>query len=258
MASISKKNKAVKFEKNVDLSSGENDGVFENENVNFRELLQMHENTIMKFIESSFRNVHHRIDDVVKDVQDLKSAHNFQDKDFSDKIKMCNENIKEIEKSVKSMAVSQLQGNDSSIIQEIKAKLNDLENRSRRNNLRFDGIKDDVNESWDQTEDKLKAFIKNKLKVSDNIIIERSHRIGHFDDDKNRCIVAKFNNWKQHGQVLKAARNVKPPSMFVYEDYSDETMRKRIELIPLMKKKREEGKFAFIKVDKLIVRERKD
>ena len=39
------------------------------------------------------------------------------------------------------------------------------------------------------------------------------------------------------------------------EDYSEETLRKRAELIPQMKKYREEGKYAIIQYDKLIVKE---
>ena len=40
-------------------------------------------------------------------------------------------------------------------LKEIKDKLNDLENRSRRNNLRIDGIIELENESWSQSEKKL-------------------------------------------------------------------------------------------------------
>ena len=35
-------------------------------------------------------------------------------------------------------------------LKETKDKLNDLENRSRRNNLRIDGIIEGENESWSQ------------------------------------------------------------------------------------------------------------
>ena len=40
-------------------------------------------------------------------------------------------------------------------LKEIKDKLSDLENRSRRNNLRIDGIIELENESWSQSEKKL-------------------------------------------------------------------------------------------------------
>ena len=53
-------------------------------------------------------------------------------------------------------------------------------------------------------------------------------------------------------------KKFKPTGIYVNDDYAEETINKRKELIPLMKKARAEGKFAVINVDKLIVRERTD
>ena len=41
----------------------------------------------------------------------------------------------------------------------LKDKLRDLEDRSRRDNLRFDGVKEYENESWNDTEEILKDFL---------------------------------------------------------------------------------------------------
>ena len=43
---------------------------------------------------------------------------------------------------------------------ESKDKLNNLESRSRRNNLRIDGAVEEENESWSQTENKLQKSLK--------------------------------------------------------------------------------------------------
>ena len=61
-------------------------------------------------------------------------------------------------------------------IEELKDKLNDLENRSRRNNLRIDGIIEEENESWSQTEKKLQEIIKDQLQFERGTKIERAHR----------------------------------------------------------------------------------
>ena len=42
-------------------------------------------------------------------------------------------------------------------------KLIELEDRSRRNNIRIDGIEDDQNETWDSCEEKVQKLIKEKL-----------------------------------------------------------------------------------------------
>ena len=41
----------------------------------------------------------------------------------------------------------------------LKDKLRDLEDRSRRDNLRFDGVREYENESWNDTEEVLKDFL---------------------------------------------------------------------------------------------------
>ena len=59
-----------------------------------------------------------------------------------------------------------------------------LEDRSRRGNLRFDGIEEWEDESWADTEENLKLKIKETLGI-ENIEIERAHRVG----DKNQSLL---------------------------------------------------------------------
>lgn len=53
-------------------------------------------------------------------------------------------------------------------INDLDNKADDLENRSRRNNLRFDGIPENMNETWQDTEDKLKEILSSKLELEMN------------------------------------------------------------------------------------------
>ena len=53
-------------------------------------------------------------------------------------------------------------------------KLIDLEDKSRRNNFRIDGISESRNETWEECEEEIKVF-KEKPGVK-NIQIERAHR----------------------------------------------------------------------------------
>ena len=77
-----------------------------------------------------------------------------------------------------------------------KDKLNDLENRSWRNNLRIDGIIEEENESWAQSEKKLQKIIKDQLQFERDIELQRAHCSGKTKIDrasnKTRTIVAKF------------------------------------------------------------------
>ena len=58
----------------------------------------------------------------------------------------------------------------------LKNKLRILEDRSRRNNIRVEGIAGSENEGWDVTEEKLKKVIKDELDI-ENVVIERAHRV---------------------------------------------------------------------------------
>ena len=67
-------------------------------------------------------------------------------------------------------------------LKEIKDKLNDLENRSRKNNLRIDGIIEEENESWSKSEKKLQEIINDQLQFERDIEIERAQRSGKNND----------------------------------------------------------------------------
>ena len=50
-------------------------------------------------------------------------------------------------------------------------KLVDLESRSRRNNLRIDGVKENEKESWSEGEEKVKRIFMEKLNIKDTAYI---------------------------------------------------------------------------------------
>ena len=62
----------------------------------------------------------------------------------------------------------------------MKKKLIELEDRSRRNNLRVDGIKERPNETWEDYENKLHTLFKESLGIEEEIAIERAHRVKNF------------------------------------------------------------------------------
>ena len=138
----------------------------------------------------------------------------------------------------------------------IKDKLTDLENRSRRNNLRFDGIPEDKDEDWAVSEAKIKKVINENLGMNEDIEIDRAHRSGKIEwNGKNRVIIARFTSFKAKETILKNSNKLKNTGFYINEDYAEETQKLRAALVPEMKRLRAEGKFAIIKFDKLIVKE---
>ena len=105
----------------------------------------------------------------------------------------------------------------------LKGKLRDLKDRSRRDNLRFDGVGEYENESWNDTEEILKDFLFEHLSLR-NIKSKRAHRTGERKEDTSRTIVAKFSSYKTKELILKNARELKDMSYYINEDFSRETV----------------------------------
>ena len=96
---------------------------------------------------------------------------------------------------------------------EMKEQIPKLEDKHRRNNLRFMDIKQKSgveSETWKESEAKVKVFLQEKLGLeTDEIIIERAHRIGKKKERKRRTIIAKFLNYKQRKKVLNKYKGLK-------------------------------------------------
>ena len=58
---------------------------------------------------------------------------------------------------------------------DVSAKLVELEDRSRRNNLRIDGLQETPNETWKTCEEKVQEVLKNNF--AKEVEIDRCHRV---------------------------------------------------------------------------------
>ncbi|XP_065640543.1 uncharacterized protein LOC136073106 [Hydra vulgaris] len=174
---------------------------------------------------------------IENDLRDFKESLNFQETTIMEKI---NKITKRYEKEINNL----------------NKKTLDLENRSRRNNLRLDGIFEKPNENWNECENAVKEMFKKQLKISNEIIIERAHRIGQPKEDKKpRTIVLKLLNFQDKTKILNATKNLRGTGIYVNEDFAKETMESRRMLWEEVKKLRLEGKYAVIKYDKIVSRE---
>ena len=138
----------------------------------------------------------------------------------------------------------------------LRDKCTYLENQSRRNNIRIDGIPEETDETWDQMESKVKEAIEQKLQIQ-SVSIERAHRIGkRRSDGKPRTVICKLYDWKLKERLLKDARRKKPDGLFIKEDFADQTMKTRKALMPRLLEAKKQGKIAYFIVDKLVIKER--
>ena len=139
-------------------------------------------------------------------------------------------------------------------------KLVDLEDRSRRNNLRIDGIKGKVGESWEGCEAEVDKLFTEKLDIEDKIIIERAHRAKkqktkNSKKNQPRTIICRLLNFKDKDNILKRCRNLKGTNIFVHKDFCQETLKQGIEPWKEIKRLREEeDKIAYLNYRSIVVR----
>ncbi|XP_065678091.1 uncharacterized protein LOC136093101 [Hydra vulgaris] len=126
-----------------------------------------------------------------------------------------------------------------------------LEDRSRRNNLRIEGITENVNKTWEETEDKVLKLFSKTLEVNE-VEIERAHRIGYEKDGKTRTIILKLLRFKDKAKILKEAHRLKGLNIYINEDYSRETSIIRKKLFSEAKLRRENGENVDVRYDKII------
>ena len=137
---------------------------------------------------------------------------------------------------------------------EVKQKLDDLENRSRKNSIVFHGIREKVGETWEDTEKTLCYTLSEKLNIAvDDGYFERAHRVGK-PNVKGRPIITLCSSYKKKVRLMKISKEKKPEGLYANEDYSETVRQARRKLTEVMKKKRDLGFTAFLSYNKLIVK----
>ena len=97
--------------------------------------------------------------------------------------------------------------------------------------------------------------------ITDELSIERAHRVRRREGVKfnsnntPRAIVAKFLDYKEKEEVMRRRYKLKDTTYSVREDFSKETVEIRKKLWDQVKKLREDGKYAVIKYDKIVMRD---
>ncbi|XP_072143641.1 uncharacterized protein [Dermacentor andersoni] len=113
-------------------------------------------------------------------------------------------------------------------------RVDELEDRSRRNNLIFHGIRD-FRESWEQSESRIREALTGVIDSLPDTAIERAHRISHYTPNKCRPIVVKFTNTKIKDKVFSMRAQLKEKGISISEDFSPATRHVRKKLIEYAK-----------------------
>ena len=98
---------------------------------------------------NNLQHTNARLDKISKQMNTLTKSLKFTQDQLEGEINNIKENIKHLETSIKGIEDDLLDPND------VSSKLIELEDRSRRSNLRIDGIEETPNETWEVCEIKI-------------------------------------------------------------------------------------------------------
>ncbi|XP_077528899.1 uncharacterized protein LOC144141207 [Haemaphysalis longicornis] len=125
------------------------------------------------------------------------------------------------------------------LVSELKAKLDDAETRSRRNNLIFYNLPDpNPAETNAESEGLIIRHCLEHLQVAiDPKEIDRAHRLGRHAANRHRPIIAKFTFHKTKETVLTNAPKLKETDFSIGEDFSQSVRTARRHLVNFAKTK---------------------
>ena len=110
-------------------------------------MFKKHEEAITQILTANTKIVNEEIQKLTNKIVDFQESLEFTQKELSDKIKKVEHHV-----------------DDN--IEWMTWKIRNLEDRSRQNNLRIDGLPESLNESWKITEEKVQHLFKETLKFN--------------------------------------------------------------------------------------------
>ncbi|XP_061173532.1 uncharacterized protein LOC133182697 [Saccostrea echinata] len=134
---------------------------------------------------------------------------------------------------------------------EMSDQVSDLQWRSMKSNLVFSGLGGETNN--EDNEAKLRDFLQYELGIGHYIQFGNVHRFGKHIRGKNRPIVARFLYNKERDMVKDRGYMLKNKPYGIREQFPAKIEDRRKQLLPEVKRLREEGNRVKLVRDKLIV-----
>ena len=214
----------------------------------------------MEIQEARFGNFEDKLDKIM---QSLNNVNDKFDKlenrqiEIEKKVNEIESSLEFGQKEIEDLKKKVEEGPKFDQIKTLTDKIEDLENRSRRNNFIIYNIPEEA-EGEMACEDFMTKFLESvglniRPGAKNPVTIERAHRIGEKGKGKKtRPMISKVLNWRDRLYILKNApaifkkKEYKGNSLFIGDDVSIHTRKQRQRLAEYMKKLRSENKFAYI------------
>lgn len=164
-----------------------------------------------------------------------------------ERLKHCEEKLAEYESKHATMKGE---------IGSLALKLDDLENRSRRNNLIIYGVTEESDEDAILLEKKVKDDILKQTLGIEVKTIERIHRIGNHRTSQGRPIILRLFDYSEKNKILSCCYKLKGTPLSVSEDFSKRVRDMRAHLWHSAANERAKGAKVKLSFDKLKVNDK--
>lgn len=139
-------------------------------------------------------------------------------------------------------------------VESLEKKVEFLERDKRNNNIIIHGLREEEKFTWQLLKSTKETLEREYGIMLEDYEVNKIHRIGKATNgERPRPIILGLVSGIKKGEIL---RNKKKSDFVRFtEDYSKETMERRRELQPKLIEERNKGNIAYLKYDKLIIRE---
>ena len=219
-------------------------------------MLEVQQKAYRDCVEMLLSDVTRRLRQLEERNSELVQSLEFTQKEV-DSLKEENKTLKEEMKTVNK--ATSMNTTMEEKINKINNKLDYMEDYSRRNNLRFEGMEEKPNETWEETQHKVQQLLQNQMEVG-SVQLERAHRIGssHQVVTRPRTVIARFTRFEDRQRTLRNSSKLKNTNIYVNEDLCEASLQTRKAQLPELRKARAEGKVAYFSHTRLIVKERRE
>lgn len=154
--------------------------------------------------------------------------------DCKEKVEKCEATVNAVQKQVAQLC----------------SKMDDLENRSRRNNIVIYGIP----ENDDEGPESLRKYVENEIfshLLKEVKTVERVHRAGKKITDRDRPVILRFYDFAEKMAILRSCSKLKGTNISISEDFSLAVRETRRKLWKSSKSNRDSGDRVVLLFDKL-------
>ncbi|XP_048001818.1 uncharacterized protein LOC125238525 [Leguminivora glycinivorella] len=139
-------------------------------------------------------------------------------------------------------------------IKHLENKISQIENRERLKNIIFHGI---TAENWEREEKVIEIVNRDMGITLERSEIQFSRRLGK--SNKSPILISLSSQWKRI-KILKSRKMLqqKNPEVYVTEDFPKEVLEERKKLKEQLDEEKKKGNIAYIRYNKLVVKEKND